>query len=150
MIFSAQDSTVQLLRRQCAAVVWVRSDAYSLENVEKLSIPERTYLLKLFGLVGGGSAKTQAKRIDDHVLTYPVVAGPPLPNAGSAGGGAGGGGAGALPPPLPGPSGLVLALLDQEQATTLSRLPRPDMHRLLKAAGVPVDDGDSLDNVCNK
>ncbi len=145
MIIAAPDSTALLLRRQCAAVVWVRSDAYSLENVEKLPVPERAYLLKLVGLVGGGSAKTKAKRIDDHVLTYPVVAGPPLLNAGGAGGGAGGGGGEALLPHLPGTSGLVLALfLAQDQATILSRLPRPDMNYHLKAAGVPVGDGDGI------
>ena len=77
MIIAPPENTVPLLRRQCVAVVWIRSDAYSLENVEKLPAVERAYLLKLFSLPGGGAAKTQAKRIDDHVLTYPIASGPP-------------------------------------------------------------------------
>ncbi len=36
MIIAPPENTVALLRRQCAAVVWVRSDAYSRDNVEKL------------------------------------------------------------------------------------------------------------------
>ena len=150
MIIAAPETNVQLLRRQCAAVVWIRSDAYSLENLEKLPSAERVYLLKLFGLATGGTIKAQAKRIDDHVLIYPVAAGPQAPNAGGAGGGAGGGGGGAPPPPLPAAGSLVLALLSQEQATILNRIPRHDMHRLLKEAGVPASDGDTLDNVRNK
>ena len=88
MIIAAPETTVPLLRRQCAAVVWVRSDAYSLENLEKLPGADRAYLLKLFGLASGGSIKTQAKRIyrDDHVLIYPVAAGPHGPNVGGGAG----------------------------------------------------------------
>ncbi len=121
MIIAEPESTAPLLRRPCTAVVWARSDAYSLENVKKLPTSEHAYLLKLFGLVGVGSAKTQAKRIDDHVITYSVVVGPPPPNVGGAGGGAGGG-EGGTPSPLPPPvaGGLVVALLPQEQATILS------------------------------
>ena len=86
MIIAAPETTLPLLRRQCAAVVWVRSDAYSLENLEKLPGADRAYLLKLFGLASGGSIKTQAKRIDDHVLIYPVAAGPHGPNVGGGAG----------------------------------------------------------------
>ena len=60
MIIAGPETTLPLLRRQCAAVVWVRSDAYSLENLEKIPSTERTYLLKLFGLPSGGSIKAQA------------------------------------------------------------------------------------------
>ena len=59
MIIAAPETTVLFLRRQCAAVVWVRSDAYSLENLEKLPGADRAYLLKLFGLASGGSIKTK-------------------------------------------------------------------------------------------
>jgi hypothetical protein len=86
MIIAAPETTVLFLRRQCAAVVWVRSDAYSLENLEKLPGADRAYLLKLFGLASGGSIKTQAKRIDDHVLIYPVATGPHGPNVGGGAG----------------------------------------------------------------
>ena len=147
MIIAAPETTLTLLRRQCAAVVWVRSDTYSFENLEKLPGSERAYLLKLFGLASGGTVKAQAKRIDDHVLIYPAAAGPQAPNAGGAGGGAGGG---VPPPPQPAAGGLVLALLSQEQATILSRLSRPDMYRLLKAAGVPAGDGETIDSVRDK
>jgi hypothetical protein len=59
MIIAPPETTVFLLRRQCAAVVWVWSDAYSRENVEKLPPVERAYLLQLFSLPGGGTAKAQ-------------------------------------------------------------------------------------------
>ena len=98
MIIAPPETTVPLLRRQCAAVVWVRSDSYSRDSLEQLPATERAYLLKLFSLPGGGTSKAQAKRIDDHVLTYPLAAGAPPPAAGGAGGGAGGGGAGGPPP----------------------------------------------------
>ena len=148
MIIAAPETTLPLLRRQCAAVVWVRSDAYSLENLEKIPSTERTYLLKLFGLPSGGSIKAQAKRIDFHVLAYPVAAGPHGPNVG---GGAGGGGGGAPPPPQPPPAGgLVLALLSPEQSSAMTRISRPDLQQLLKTAGVPVSDGETIDSVRNK
>ena len=150
MIIASPETTVPLLRRQCAAVVWVRSDSYSRDSLEQLPATERAYLLKLFSLSGGGSNRAQAKRIDDHVLSYPLAAGAPPPAAGGAGGGAGGGGAGGPPPPSQGPGGLVLALLDADYASALGRLPRSEMTRLLTAAGVPTSDSDTLDGVRNK
>ena len=79
------------------------------------------------------------------MLTYPPAAGAPPSSAGGAGGGAGG------PPTLPqGLGGLVLALLVAEYASALGRLPRPEMTRLLTAAGVPTSDSDTLDGVRNK
>ena len=150
MIIASPETTVPLLRRQCAAVVWVRSDSYSRDSLEQLPATDRAYPLKLFSLPGGGSNRAQAKRIDDHVLSYPLAAGAPPPAAGGAGGGAGGGGAGGPPPPSQGPGGLVLALLDADYASALGRLPRSEMTRLLTAAGVPTSDSDTLDGVRNK
>ena len=57
MVVAAPEALVTALRRQCAAVIWVRSDVYSLENLEKLQLTDRAFLLKLFGLPAGGSAK---------------------------------------------------------------------------------------------
>ena len=95
-----------------------------------------------------GPIKAQAKRIDDHVLAYPVAAGPQGPNVG---GGAGGGGGGAPPPPQPPPAGgLVLALLSPEQSSAMTRISRPDLQQLLKTADVPVSDGETIDSVRNK
>ena len=50
MIIAPPETTVPLFRRQCAAVVWVRSDAYSRDSLEQLPAAECTYLLKLFSL----------------------------------------------------------------------------------------------------
>jgi hypothetical protein len=56
MIVVAPDNIIDALRRQCAVVVWVSSDAYSLEAVEKLTTADRGFLHRLFGLSGGGAA----------------------------------------------------------------------------------------------
>jgi hypothetical protein len=102
MVVAAPASHIDDLRRQCAAVVWVSSDVYSIEAVEKLSAPDRAYLLKLFGLGGGGTSKAQARRIDVHIQSHrPAAAAPNAAGAGgAAGGGAGanGGGGGGGPP----------------------------------------------------
>ena len=107
MVVAAPASHIDDLRRQCAAVVWVSSDVYSIEAVEKLSAPDRAYLLKLFGLGGGGTSKAQARRIDVHIQSHrPAAAAPNAAGAGgAAGGGAGadGGGGGGGPPPPPRP-----------------------------------------------
>ena len=77
MVVAAPASHIDDLRRQCAAVVWVSSDVYSIEAVEKLSAPDRAYLLKLFGLGGGGTSKAQARRIDVHIQSHrPAAAAP--------------------------------------------------------------------------
>ena len=137
-------------RTFCASVTTMGGQQFEqLLAAEQLPAAERAYLLKLSSLPGGGLVKAQAKCIDDHVLTYPPAAGAPPSAAGGAGGGAGGGGAGG-PPTLPqGLGGLVLALLVAEYASALGRLPRPEMTRLLTAAGVPTSDSDTLDGVRN-
>jgi hypothetical protein len=50
-------NTVPLLRQQCAAVVWLRSDICTADNLEKLALGDRAYLLKLCGLLSGGTSK---------------------------------------------------------------------------------------------
>ena len=101
MVVAAPASTIDDLRRQCAAIVWVSSDVYSVEAIEKLSVPDRAYLLKLFGLGSGGTSKAQARRIHVHIQSHrPAAAGPNALGAGGAadsGAGAGGGGAGGVP-----------------------------------------------------
>ena len=67
LVVAALDSSVDGLRRQRAAVVWVSSDVCSLEAVEKLQPAELSFLLKLFGLSDGGASEAQARRIDAHV-----------------------------------------------------------------------------------
>ena len=63
MVVAAPADNVEDLRRQCAAVVWVLSDVYSLDAVVKLPPAARTFLLKLFGPHSGGAARAQARRI---------------------------------------------------------------------------------------
>lgn len=146
MVTAAPDSNVDRLRRQCAAVVWVSSDVYSVDAVEKLAAADRTYLLKLFGLSAGGGSKAQAQRIDAHVkLHRPGADSHPSANngggAGASGGVDGGGGGGA---PGVGPDGLAGALLTPAQAATLDKIPRAALVALLSAAGMPLDAGDTL------
>jgi hypothetical protein len=148
LVVAAPDSSVDGLRRQCAAVVWVSSDVYSLEAVEKLHPAERSFLLKLFGLPGGGASKAQARRIDDHVQQHRPGAGacPPANNGGGAGaGGAGGGGAANV-----GLDSLAGALLTPAQAATLDTLPRATVVMLLNAAGMPFDATDAIGTLRGK
>ena len=89
MVIAAPEANVTDLRKQWAAVIWVKTaGVYSLENVEKLPAAERGFLLKLFGLPVNGTVKIQAKRIDEHVIKYA----PPASSAASGGGGSGRGG----------------------------------------------------------
>ena len=54
------EAAVPALRRQCAALEWVRSEVFTLDNVEKTPAPEHGFLLKHFGLADGGASKVQA------------------------------------------------------------------------------------------
>ena len=171
MVVAAPESLVSALRRQCAAVIWVRSDVYSLKNLEKLNLTDRAFLLKLFGLPAGGTAKIQAKRIDDHVAKHPLPAADGQQGNGGGGGGGGGGGqgnGGGHGAPANdgdggadggggvqqhgggGAVGLAGALLPSDQADALHRTARPAILRMLKAAGVPYSDGDSLAMIRSK
>ena len=141
MVTAAPDNSVDGLRRQCAAVVWVSSDVYSVDAVEKLAAADRSYLLKLFGLPAGGASKAQAQRIDAHVKLHRANA---VGNGGgpSAGGAAdGGGGAGVHGDGL---DSLAGALLTPAQTATLDKIPRATLVALLTAAGMPFDAGDTL------
>ena len=75
MVISDPADNVDDLRRQCAAVVWVMSDVYSLDAVAKLPLAARAFLLKLFGLPLGGAEGTQSRRIDVHVASFRPRAG---------------------------------------------------------------------------
>ena len=155
MVVAAPESLVTALRRQCAAVIWVRSDVYSLKNLEKLNLTDRAFLLKLFGLPAGGTAKIQAKRIDDHVAKHPLPAADGQQGNGGGGGGGGGGGqgnggghgapandgdggadggGGVQQHDGGGAVGLAGALLPSDQADALHRTARPEILRMLKAA----------------
>ena len=148
-------SSVPLLRQQCAAVVWLRSDVCTADNLEKLALADRAYLLKLCGLPGGGTSKAQSRRILDHLKSYPgdggsssvgggggsahgggpsSSAGGPSPGANAAGGGGGSGAGGSL----------SAALLSSAAAASLNLLGRSDLVRLLDEAGVPHEGGDSV------
>ena len=153
-------TTVPFLRQQCAAVVWLRSDVCTADNLEKLAPADRAYLLKLCGLPSGGSSKVQARRILDHLKLHPgdggsssggggggpaasggpSSSGGPPPSGISAGGGSGNGGAGSLP----------AALLSPAAAAALHMLVRADSVRLLDEAGVPYDTGETTSTLRDK
>ena len=152
--------TVPLIRQQCAAVVWLRSDVCTADNLEKLALADRAYLLKLCGLLSGGTSKAQSRRILDHLKSHPGDGGSSSggggggsasgggsssggvsssgggPHAGShaAAGGSGGGAGGSLP----------AALLSSAAVSALNLLGRMDLTRLLDDAGVPYDASDSI------
>lgn len=67
MVVTAPESNLTSIRRQCAAVVWIRSNVYTADNVEKMHLAGRASLLLLFGPVQGGNLKAQGRRIDVHV-----------------------------------------------------------------------------------
>uniref|UniRef100_A0A6T7VNR6 Uncharacterized protein n=1 Tax=Cryptomonas curvata TaxID=233186 RepID=A0A6T7VNR6_9CRYP len=153
-------TTVPLLRQQCAAVVWLRSDVCTADNLEKLAPADRAYLLKLCGLLSGGSNKAQAWRILDHLKLHPgdggsssggggggpAASGGPSSSGGppssgnSVGGGSGSGGAGSLP----------VVLLSPAAAAALHLLARADLARLLDEAGVPYDAGETISTLRDK
>ena len=91
IVTAAPANTVPLLRRQCAAVVWLRSDVCTADNLEKLALADRTYLLKLCGLLDGGSSKVQSRRTPDHLKLHPGDGGSSPGDGGSSPGDGGGG-----------------------------------------------------------
>ena len=154
IVAAAPANTVPLLRRQCAAVVWLRSDVCTADNLEKLASADRSYLLTICGLPGGGTGKVQSRRILDHLKLHPGDGGSSSGGGGggpSAGGGAsssggapsgssssaGGGGGGAG-------GSLPATLLSSAAASALHLLGRADLARLLDDAGVPHDASDSV------
>ena len=148
LVVAAPDGTVDGLRRQCAAVVWVSSDVYSVDAIEKLKPPERAFLLSLFGLQAGGTSKAQARRIDEHIrrTRHGIDAQPSVIDGGGLGDqGRSGGGASGI-----GLSGLAGTLLLPAQCATLAALSRSDMLELLRAAGMPADASDSTDTLRGK
>ena len=86
LVKASPAGTVPLIRQQCAAVVWLRSDVCTADNLEKLTLADRAYLLKLCGLLSGGTSKAQSRRILDHLKSHPG-------DGGSSSGGGGGGSA---------------------------------------------------------
>ena len=134
LVSAVPASTVDELRHQCAAVVWVSSDVYSCDAVSKLPALARAFLLRLFGLLQGGVATTQARRIDEHVAaTRSGGGGQPSGNV-DGGAGTGAGGASGT-----GPAGLGGALLTPSQSATLDKIPRAALIALLTASGMPFD-----------
>ena len=77
-------NTVPLLRQQCAAIVRLRRDVCTADNLEKLALADRAYLLKLCGLLCGGTSKAHSRRILDHLQLHSGDGGT------SSGGGSGG------------------------------------------------------------
>ena len=161
IVTAAPANTVPLLRRQCAAVVWLRSDVCTADNLEKLALADRTYLLKLCGLLDGGSSKVQSRRTPDHLKLHPGDGGSSPGDGGSSPGDGGGG-----PAPGGGPSSsggaslggssaagggggaargsLPATLLSSAAVSTLNLLSRADLALLLNGAGVPYDAGDNF------
>ena len=160
---AAPDNTLAGARRQCAALAWANSDVCTIGTVEKLAAVDRAFLLSLFGLALGGTAKAQARVIDAHVRTNrpapasggagavaaaPPAAGGPVAAAALAAGGpvaaAPAAGAPAAASPLDAgggasASGLADVLLDSAQLVALHALDKPAILSLLHAAGVPCD-----------
>ena len=161
IVTAAPANTVPLLRRQCAAVVWLRSDVCTADNLEKLALADRTYLLKLCGLLDGGSSKVQSRRTPDHLKLHPGDGGSSPGDGGSSPGDGGGG-----PAPGGGPSSsggassggssaagggggaargsLPATLLSSAAVSALNLLSRADLALLLNGAGVPYDAGDKI------
>jgi hypothetical protein len=168
-VTAAPANTVPLLRRQCAAVVWLRSDVCTADNLEKLALADRTYLayylLKLCGLLDGGSSKVQSRRTPDHLKLHPGDGGSSPGDGGSSPGDGGGG-----PAPGGGPSSsggassggssaagggggaargsLPATLLSSAAVSTPNLLSRADLALLLNGAGVPYDAGDKNFHSC--
>jgi hypothetical protein len=84
LVKASPANTVPLLRQQCAAVIWLRSDVCTADNLEKLALADRAYLLKLCGLLSGGTSKVQSRRNLDHLKLHPGDGGS---SSGSGGGG---------------------------------------------------------------
>ena len=165
IVTAAPANTVPLLRRQCAAVVWLRSDVCTADNLEKLALADRTYLLKLCGLLDGGSSKVQSRRTPDHLKLHPGDGGSSPGDGGSSPGDGGGG-----PAPGGGPSSsggaslggssaagggggaargsLPATLLSSAAVSTPNLLSRADLALLLNGAGVPYDAGDKNFHSC--
>ena len=149
LVVMAPDQTVPLVRRQCAAVAWLRSDLCKEDNIVKMPASERAFLLKLCGLLAGGNFNAQARRILEHVAKHSgdggsssAVGGGVV--AGGAGFSAGGGGSSSGGGPSAASAGgsgtpLSSALLPSAQEAALNLLGRPELVRLLDAAGVPHD-----------
>ena len=78
-------NTVPLLRQQCAAIVRLRRDVCTADNLEKLALADRAYLLKLCGLLGGGTSKARSRCILDRPNLHPGDGGSP-PRGGGGGG----------------------------------------------------------------
>jgi hypothetical protein len=64
-------NTAPLLRRQCAAVVWLCSDVCTADNLGKLALADHSYLLTLCCLLGGGTSKAQSRRTLAHLKLHP-------------------------------------------------------------------------------
>ena len=91
MVKAPPATTVPLIRQQCAAVVWLRSgDVCTADILERLTLADRAYLLKLGGLPSGGTSKAQSRRIIEHLKSYPGDGG--TSSAGGGGGSVHGGG----------------------------------------------------------
>ena len=165
IVTAAPANTVPLLRRQCAAVVWLRSDVCTADNLEKLALADRTYLLKLCGLLDGGSSKVQSRRTPDHLKLHPGDGGS---SPGDGGSSPGDGGGGPAPGGCPSSSGgaslggssaagggggaargsLPATLLSSAAVSTPNLLSRADLALLLNGAGVPYDAGDKKFHSC--
>ena len=62
------------LKEQCAALVWVNSDSFSVGALEQLHAGSRKLLCELLGVaIAPRAAKEQAKRINDYVLAARAV-----------------------------------------------------------------------------
>ena len=124
-------------RRQCAAIAWALSGAFSTAAVQALPTTARTYLARIFGVTAG--AKTVAAmtaRIDGHRSAHH----PELYAAGGNGGGGGGaGGGGGVIPGADDTGGFAAALLSAPRVVALLAIPPGELRKLLDAAGVPQD-----------
>ena len=147
-------NTVPLLRQQCAAIVRLRRDVCTADYLEKLALADRAYLLKLCGLLGGGTSKARSRCILDRPNLHPGDGGFP-PGGGGGGGPARGRGLiqqrGPIGQQLNGRrrrrrrrGSLPATLLSSAAVSAFNLLGRADLARLLDEAGVPYDSGDNV------
>jgi hypothetical protein len=150
-------NTVPLLRQQCAAIVRLRRDVCTADNLEKLALADRAYLLKLCGLLCGGTVparlilgafsttssyipemvaplRAAAAVVRRRAVTLHPAEGSSSGSSAAAGGGGAGAGGGSLP----------ATLLSSAAASALNLLGRVDLIRLPDEAGVPFDAGDNV------